>query len=267
MRRHPAVAGQFYPGDPYQLRDQLDAMFAGQVNPEPALMAMCPHAGYVYSGATAAKVLGRVEIPARVLVAGPNHRGLGADAAVMSEGSWLTPLGEVRLDAELGRALAQASPLVSEDELAHRMEHSLEVQVPLLQHLRPEFMLTPLCLGRLSLSECLELGKALAGVIKAAGEPVLMVASTDMTHYESAAAAREKDEQALARVLELDPEGLYQTVAGGRISMCGVLPTTVCLAAAKELGASRAELVEYTNSGAVTGDDRQVVGYAGVLVR
>ncbi len=267
MQRHPAVAGQFYPGDPYQLRGQLDAMFAGQVRPEPALMAMSPHAGYVFSGATAAKVLGRAEIPARVLVAGPNHRGLGAEAAVVTQGSWLTPLGQVPLDAELGRALLAASPLVSEDELAHRREHSLEVQVPLLQHLRPDFLLTPLCLGHLALEDCLELGQALAVAIREVGQPVLMVASTDMTHYESAAEAEQKDRRALERVLALDPAGLYRTVAGERISMCGVLPTTVCLTAAKELGATQAELIAYTNSGAVTGDNRQVVGYAGVLVR
>lgn len=267
MVRYPVVAGKFYPEDPYQLREQLNAFFKAEATPAPALMAMCPHAGYVYSGATAAKVLARTQIPNKIIVAGPNHTGRGARAALMSQGAWQTPLGQVELDSHLGQALKDASPLVQEDAQAHQMEHSLEVQIPLLQHLREKFLLTPLCLGGLSLSECLELGAALAKVIKAAGEPVLMVASTDMTHFESAQQAKIKDEQALERVLALDPQGLFNIVRGLNISMCGVLPTTVCLAAALELGATSAELVEYTNSGAVTGDNSDVVGYAGVVVR
>ena len=196
-------------------------------------------------------MLSRVVIPARVMVLGPNHQGLGQRVALMSRGSWLTPLGEVALDSELGAALQAASPLVSEDDLAHGQEHSLEVQVPFLQVLRPEFKLTPLCLSMLSYGQCLELGRAIATAIQGLGEPVLMVASTDMTHYESAQAAQRKDKLALERILELDPEGLYNTVAGHNISMCGVLPTTVALVAAKELGAASAELVAYTNSGQV----------------
>jgi hypothetical protein len=135
-----------------------------------------------------------------------------------------------------------------------------------LQYFRSDFLLTPLCLSHLDLASCLELGKALARAIKTVAEPVLMVASTDMTHYEPAEQAKAKDEQALKHVLDLDPEGLYNTVRSLRISMCGVLPTAVCLAAAKQLGAASAQLVEYTNSGAVSGDYQQVVGYAGLIV-
>ena len=267
MARQPAVAGQFYPGTPDELREDVSRRLAGLPAPQPALLAISPHAGYMYSGDTAAKTLGRVVIPGRVAVVGPNHRGLGAPAAVMTAGRWLTPLGALELDAELGADLMSRCDLVQEDSRAHELEHSLEVQIPFLQHLRPDFRLTPLCLGALGFEHCRRIGLALAGAVRAAGEPVLLTASTDMTHYESARAAEEKDRQALERILALDPRGLYDTVRGLGVTMCGVLPVVVCLTAALELGATRAELVEYTNSGAATGDYSQVVGYAGLIVR
>lgn len=266
MVRVPAVAGQFYPGDPAELAAQVRGYLKAAAPPAPALLAVSPHAGYIYSGAVAGQVLGRVSVPARVVVAGPNHHGLGAQAAVMSQGRWQTPLGQVELDQELGEELKGQTRLVVEDPAAHRLEHSLEVQVPFLQILRPDLRLTPLCLGRLSWPQCQEIGEALGRAIKSLGGPALMVASTDMTHYESAKAAKAKDSRAIERILALDPQGLYDTVRGLDISMCGVLPTTVCLVAALELGAAKAELVAYAHSGMVTGDDRQVVAYAGLLV-
>lgn len=184
----------------------------------------------------------------------------------MSQGQWQTPLGEVELDAELGAQLLGRCSLLSEDHAAHMFEHSLEVQVPFLQMLQPELSILPICLSFLSFSECKQIGLSLAQAIRAVGEPVLMVASTDMTHYESAKAASQKDAKALERILALDPQGLFDTVRGLGITMCGVLPTTVCLVAALSLGASHARLVEYTHSGVVTGDDSQVVGYAGLIV-
>lgn len=267
MSRAPAVAGRFYPGHPDELRAMIQGYLEPNAAPQKALLAVCPHAGYVFSGAVAGQVLSRVAIPGRVMVLGPNHQGLGQRAALMSRGSWRTPLGEVALDAELGAALKAASPLVAEDDLAHRHEHSLEVQVPFLQVLRPEFLLTPLCLSMLTYGQCVELGRAIATAITGLGEPVLLVASTDMTHYESDAQAARQDKLALQRILALDPEGLYHIVAGHNISMCGVLPTTVALVAARELGAASAELVAYTNSGKVTGDYDQVVAYAGLIIK
>lgn len=267
MLREPVVAGQFYPGSAPVLKSMIQDYLAGAPSPEPALMAISPHAGYPYSGALAGQVLSRIKIPKRVMVLGPNHRGLGESAAMMSKGSWSTPLGEVPLDQELGQALIQASRLVREDHLAHQYEHSLEVQIPFLQMLNPDFMLTPLCLSLLDLDQCLELGKAMAGVISSLGEPVLMVASSDMSHYEPAERAKERDMRAVDRILALDEKGLYNTVRSMGITMCGVIPATVCLAAAKELGASRAELVNYTNSGEASGDFSSVVGYAGLIIK
>ncbi|MCB2185514.1 MAG: AmmeMemoRadiSam system protein B [Deltaproteobacteria bacterium] len=266
MLRSPAVAGQFYPGSPHELASVVDSFLDKEATPRPAIAAICPHAGYVYSGRVAAQVLSRVEIPRRVVVLGPNHRGVGADAAVMSQGQWETPLGRVDLDPELGGILTRGGGLFLEDASAHRHEHSLEVQVPFLQALRPDFLLTPICLGQLDWPSCRELGRELARAVAGLGEPVLLVVSTDMTHYESAEMAEKKDRRAIERILALDPQGLYETVMGLRISMCGVLPTTVALVAARELGASRAELVAYTNSGVTTGDYRQVVGYAGLII-
>jgi len=267
MLRRPAVADQFYPGDPSSLRYMIDGYLKGHPQPKKALVAVSPHAGYVYSGRVAGQVLGGVEIPRRVVVLGPNHRGMGAEAAVMSQGQWLTPLGQVELDGELGALLEQNCAMVQEDSLAHQFEHSLEVQIPFLQVLRRDFLLLPLCLGHLGYNDCLEVGQGLAKAIRATGEPVLMVASTDMTHYESAEAAKEKDSKAIERILALDPRGLYDTVRGLGITMCGVLPTTVAMISAKELGASEAELVAYTNSGETSGDYQQVVGYAGLVIK
>jgi AmmeMemoRadiSam system protein B len=267
MLRRPAVADQFYPGDPSSLSYTIDGYLKGHPQPQKALVAVSPHAGYVYSGRVAGQVLGGVEIPRRVVVLGPNHRGMGADAAIMSQGQWLTPLGQVELDAELGALLKENCALAAEDAHAHQFEHSLEVQIPFLQVLRRDFLLTPLCLGHLGYSECQELGQGLALAVKAISEPVLMVASTDMTHYESAEAAKQKDTKAIERILALDPRGLFDTVQGLGITMCGVLPTTVAMIAALELGASEAELIAYTNSGETSGDFQQVVGYAGLIIK
>jgi hypothetical protein len=204
-----------------------------------------------------------VEVPRRVIVLGPNHTGLGKAAALWPGGAWRLPSGDVPIDAELTAALA-ASPLVEVDPEAHLLEHSLEVQVPFLARARPDVAIAALCLGPLSYEQCEELGEHVARA--AAGAGALVVASSDMSHYVPAETAREKDHRAIARILALDPHGLYDVVRRERITMCGIVPTTVMLVAAKALGATKAELVRYANSGDVNGDTRQVVGYAGVLI-
>lgn len=266
MVREPAVAGRFYPGSSAQLQAEVDAMLAGDVAPFEAKLAICPHAGYVFSGATAGKVLGRVNVPRRVILIGPNHQGVGRPVAMMSQGQWKTPLGLVELDEAMGALLQKHGPFIEEDDTAHRYEHSLEVMVPFLQRRQADLLLTPICLMAINAEDCLTVGQVIAEAIKEIGEPVLIVASTDMSHYISASKAKEQDDKAIERVLELDPVGLHKTVIGGGISMCGVVPTAVGLAAAKDLGARTAELVDYTHSGKVTGDDREVVAYAGMIV-
>ncbi len=261
--RQPAVAGRFYPGDGRALARDLDRLLVPADAKVRALGVVAPHAGYVYSGAVAGSVYGKVDVPGRVVVLGPNHTGLGLPAALSPAGAWRTPLGDVPVDAELSDALA-ACPLVEPDRAAHLHEHSLEVQVPFLQRVRPDVRVAALCLGHLDYAGCAELGRAVARAAGPAG--ALVVASSDMSHYIPAAEAREKDLRALERVLALDPEGLYRVVHRERITMCGIIPATVMLVAARELGATRAELVRYAHSGEVTGDDEAVVGYAGVIV-
>ncbi len=266
MLRAPAVAGQFYPGRPDALREQLAKLVPADVEKRPAFGVMAPHAGYIYSGGVAGKLFAGIAIPREVVILGPNHHGVGAQIAVDTRSGWALPLGNVPIAAELAAAVLAACPLAAADTEAHRCEHSLEVQVPFLQFLDGSFAIVPICLGRVPLEQLLELGDGLAAAMRTRETLPLMVASSDMTHYESADAARHKDQLALKHVLDLDPEGLYRTVRAERISMCGVLPTVVMLRAALALGATRGELVAYANSGDVNGDRRQVVGYAGVVV-
>jgi MEMO1 family protein len=266
MMRAPAVAGQFYPGNSTVLAAELSRLIPSVAERRLALGVMSPHAGYVYSGAVAGRTFAAVTIPPEVVILGPNHHGVGHQAAVYSRGGWEMPLGVVPIAEQLAEAVLTACPMTAADPAAHRFEHSLEVQVPFLQALAGELAIVPICIGRLPLEVLLALGDGLAVALRTRPVRPLLVASTDMTHYESGEAARRKDELALRHVLDLDPAGLYRTVSANRISMCGVLPTVIMLQAAKALGASRAELACYANSGDVTGDQREVVGYAGVIV-
>ncbi|MDF1615336.1 AmmeMemoRadiSam system protein B [Desulfurivibrio dismutans] len=270
MIRTPAVAHQFYPGDAEVLRELLTRLVpqtTTTTQSRPARAVIMPHAGYVYSGKVAGETVARVTIPEDVVVMGPNHHGLGAPAALMTTGSWEMPLGEVKINAELAALIRRHGPEISDDERAHLREHSLEVLLPFLQFRQPGLRMVPLCLARLSLADCRLIGRALAAALDDYQQPVLLAASTDMSHYETRAAATAKDHLAIERVLALDPEGLYQTVAERQISMCGVIPTVITLFAALATGATEAELVRYSDSGEASGDTSQVVGYAGFVIR
>lgn len=267
MVRSAVVAGKFYPAEESALRGMVDGFLAAGKGGDSAIGIVSPHAGYLYSGAIAGLTFGMTQVPERVVILGPNHQGVGHPAAVYPAGSWRTPLGEIAIDEELSEAILREIPLLGRDPLAHRYEHSLEVQVPFIQSRAPGARIAALCLAAVPLSELLAIGEGMARVIAGCSEKVLMVASSDMSHYVPAGIARQKDGLALDRILALDPEGLWQTVRQERISMCGVAPVTVMLAAARQLGARNASLVRYGNSGEVTGDQEQVVGYAGVVVR
>lgn len=263
MLREPAVAGRFYPGNPARLAADVDGYLRTDAARLPALGLVAPHAGYTYSGAIAGEVYRKVVIPPRVVVLGPNHTGLGAMASLWPGGRWRTPLGEVEIDDGLTDVLTDA-PGIEIDDQAHLHEHSLEVQVPFLQRSQPALTLAAICLGPLSWRGCEDLGRAVGRAAAAAG--ALVVASSDMSHYVSAAEAREKDRRAIDRMLALDPAGLFDVVRREKISMCGFVPATVMLVAALEMGATAAELVRYGHSGEVTGDDAQVVGYAAIRI-
>ena len=266
--REPAAAGRFYAGDGATLARDVSGFLsasAGDAAPEPSIMLMGPHAGYVYSGAIAGRTYARVRVPSRAIVLCPNHTGLGARRSVWPTGRWRLPGGDVPVDAELAAAVRDAAGL-EDDRLAHLREHSLEVHLPFLRARRSDVAIVPICLGPLTLDHCRDIGSGIADAVRRSNLEVLIVASTDMSHYISADRARELDALALGAVQQLDPEALYRTVKENDISMCGYIPTTVALFASRELGARRAELVCYGNSGDVSGDYDQVVGYAGVAV-
>jgi len=267
--REPAVAGRFYPASPAELHRTLDTLLAHSSptgGERPALLAVVPHAGYVYSGQIAAATFARLDVPRHVLVLCPNHTGLGRARALWSRGAWRTPLGEVEVAEDLTACLQRHARL-DDDQLAHVHEHAIEVELPLLERRQPGVRIAPLCLQQASLDECLKLGADLAEGIRAFGEPVLIVCSTDMSHYVRADVAAKLDRLALDQIEALDPSGLYRCVVEHRISMCGFIPTTVGLSAARALGAAHAELVQYGNSGETSGDFERVVGYAGAVVR
>lgn len=267
MMRAPAVADRFYPGDLEQLRSAMEVLVPAVAEDEQqqALMVVMPHAGYIYSGATAGKTISRVRVPETALILGPNHHGRGGALALGTD-DWQMPMGTVPIDGQLAAAILRHSSRVVKDSEAHGPEHSLEVQVPFLHQAQPGLRIVPLVVGRVDYEHCQSVARELATAIRECGHPVLIVASTDMSHYESRAQGAQKDRLAIERILALDPQGLYTTVFDHRISMCGVIPTTLALLIALELGATRAELVHYTDSGEVSGDIRQVVGYAGLII-
>ncbi len=266
MIRQPAVSGRFYPNDPDALREEVQRHIDASAAPQPALGVVVPHAGFMYSGGVAGSVYSHIEIPQTVLLLGPNHTVQGRPIALMSRGSWSMPFGDLEIDTELAEALMNHFPDVQDDAEAHQQEHSLETQLPFLHYFQKDFKFVPVCLQRLSLDDIARLATAVVKSVRAVNKPVLLVASSDMTHYESHQSASQKDRMAIERILELDPGGLYETVRSNRISMCGIIPVTTLLMACRELGASHAELKKYATSGEVSGDMDQVVGYAGMVV-
>jgi MEMO1 family protein len=268
MIRKPAVAGRFYPADRETLKGDLIKLTKGQSPPdEPRGIALLvPHAGYMYSGRVAGATFTAVRLARRSVILCPNHTGLGEGIAVDDEGLWETPLGQVSVDSPLARAVLARSREARSDRIAHRLEHSLEVELPFLQHLLGEISFVPICVGTLDLAALLDLGRSVASAVQADGGDVLIVISSDMSHYIPAAAAATIDHKAIERIVALDPEGLHRVVRENDISMCGVAPAVAGLEAARCLGAQRGRLVAYSHSGETTGDQSSVVGYAGVAV-
>ena len=267
MTRQPVVSDQFYPGNPAVLQQTLTTLIPAvpEEQKQSALAVIVPHAGYVYSGAVAGETFARVKVPETALILGPNHTGNGQTLA-LGISDWDMPLGPVPIERRLAVSILRNSEIIVDDDVAHQQEHSLEVQVPFLQYLQKNLKIVPIVVSHISYADCRRAAHDLASAVREFGEQVLMVASTDMTHYEPRRSASAKDHLALERVLALDPHGLYETVVGNRISMCGIMPTTITLLAALELGATQAELVRYTDSGEVSGDTNQVVGYAGLVI-
>ena len=264
--RHPAVAGRFYPGKPEALRQELRSYIVPSETKLRAVGCVSPHAGYMYSGHVAGSVYSSLELPKRFIILCPNHTGMGEPLAMMSRGSWLTPLGEVPVDTTLAEALLTDLPLIREDECAHAAEHAIEVQLPFLQLLVPDLTFVPIAVGTGRFPALEALGSAIASVVSASGDRVLVIASSDMNHYESDQVTRIKDARAIERILALDPPGLHEVVISQNISMCGMGPTVAMLTAALTLGAKQAQLIRYATSADVSGDRDYCVGYAGIVV-
>jgi len=263
--RPAVVAGQFYPGRAEDLATMVRGLLPRAVRTEGrTLLAMVPHAGYVYSGKVAGQTLGRASLPQSLLLLGPNHTGRGARLAVWAEGTWQLPGGGLQVDDRLAQRLMAAEPRLLADHAAHQAEHSLEVVLPFLRAVEPETSILPVAVAETDLPTLLDVGRTVGQALR--GQQVGIVVSSDMSHYVTRERAKALDSMALDRVLALDPEGLYMVVRQQGISMCGVLPMTLGLAAALEMGATRAELAAYDTSGSASGDYDQVVGYAGVLV-
>lgn len=276
--RRPSQAGMFYAGTAQALRAQIEGCFTHKLGPGklPKVMErklqtivglVCPHAGYMYSGPVAAHAYYNLAAdgkPDVVVLFGPNHTGRGSALAMMMEGVWRTPLGDVEIDTSIANLILKESGIIDADDSAHAFEHSIEVQLPFLQYLYGStFKFVPICFLMQDLQSCREVGTAVAKAL--ADKNALVIASTDMTHYEPQKTAEQKDKAALEAALNLDAESLYSTVEARHISMCGCGPTVAAITAAKALNAKKAELLCYKTSGDITGDYFSVVGYASLM--
>jgi len=275
--RSPAVAGSWYSGNPKGLRTQIEELFIHRQGPgslpqtvkegpRNLVGLVVPHAGYMASGPVAAHAyynLAKDGKPDIIVIFGPNHTGRGSALSIMKEGFWRTPLGEVEIDTETADRILQVSQIVDVDDIAHTYEHSIELQLPFLQYLYgSEFKFVPICFMMQDLESSREVGKAVAEALK--GKNALVIASTDMTHYEPQERAENKDKIAIDAALKMDETQYYHVVEAYGISTCGYGPTIAVITAAKELGAKKANLLCYKTSGDILGDRSAVVGYASI---
>lgn len=271
--RTPVVAGQFYQAEDLALKRQIEGLLGDALEKKDqpkvdVIACVLPHAGYMYSGHVAARTVARINIKEKVIMLGPNHTGYGAPFSLMSEGIWQTPLGKIEIDSVLAKKILNQSQHLEDDIEAHLDEHSLEVQLPFLQYFKADFQIVPIIVFAEKLKILQRIGQDIASAIIEANlkSSVMIIASSDLTHYEPQAQAVKKDQEAINAILELNEEALTQKVEKLNISMCGLAPVTVMLAAAKSLGAKSAELIKYQTSGDIIGDKSSVVGYAGITI-
>lgn len=266
--RMPVVAGQFYSKDNKRLRAEIATLVDKKLVAKEIVGAILPHAGYIYSGKVAATTIASSIIRDRIIILGPNHTGYGKPFGIMTQGSWQVPFGPVEIDTELAKNILKDSDYLEDDSLSHLYEHSIEVELPLLQYFKENFKFVPISISTEELSVYQKIGFQIAQTIKKLKleNQVTIIASSDMTHYESQPATEQKDKQALEAILKLDEVGLIEAIEKMNISMCGYVPTIIMLVAAKSLGAKRGELISYQTSGDITGDFHSVVGYAGVII-
>ena len=275
--RRPVQAGAFYEATKKSLKQQISNCFTSKLGPgglpevneagsRHIIGLVCPHAGYMFSGPVAAHAYGRLAAdgkPDTVIIFGPNHTGHGSGVAIMNEGFWRTPLGDAEVDTEMANRIAKESRIVDVDDSAHSFEHSIEVQIPFLQYLYDStFKFVPVCFLMQDISTAKEVGQAAAKVVR--GKNAVIIASSDLTHYEPQEDAAMKDHDVLQAVEALDEVRFNQTVESRRVTACGAGPIMALMFASKELGVKEARLLCYKTSGDVIGDYSRVVGYAAV---
>jgi AmmeMemoRadiSam system protein B len=267
LKRSPAVAGQFYHGNSSRLHQQVENYIVKGARREKVIAVVSPHAGLVYSGSVAGAVYSSMDFPETFILIGPNHTGLGAQVSMMASGEWEIPTGVFRIDEKISHKISVYVPLVTKDTKAHMFEHSLEVQLPFIAYFSKDAKIVPIIILSAAVEECKVIGEGIARAVKDIGSSVVIVASSDMSHYVPDDIARKKDSKAIDRILSLDPEGLYETVEKEKISMCGYIPVATMLYAAEALGAQSARLIKYATSAEISGDYEHVVGYAGIVLR
>jgi AmmeMemoRadiSam system protein B len=265
--RNPAVSGRFYSADPIQLIEDIKTYTIKSLEKKSVLGIISPHAGFIYSGKVAGSVYSSIKIPETVILIGPNHTGEGPPVSIMTKGCWKSPFGSIEIDEKLAQILIDGEPIFKKDTQAHIKEHSLETQLPFLQFFRKNIKIVPICLKRIGFDQCTQIGQSIADSIKKYDKEVLIVASSDMSHFESHDKTVKKDRLAIDHILDLDPRGLYSTVKEKQITMCGINPAVCMLTACAKMGSKKANLIQYKTSGEVNGDMERVVGYAGITVQ
>ncbi|RJP28828.1 MAG: AmmeMemoRadiSam system protein B [Candidatus Omnitrophota bacterium] len=266
--RNPVVSGQFYPNSANEIKKQLNSFIAAPGQIYEAIGCLMPHAGYIYSGKVATLTAASMHIKETVFLLGPNHTGYGSPFSIMAKGSWKTPMGDVEIDDAISNKLLENCNLLTDDASAHMFEHSLEVELPILQFFNKNFKIIPITMSSDDINELKKVGEAIAGCIKSSGaeQKSLIIASSDLTHYEDIDSARKKDNIAIDSILKLDENGLMKNIKEYGISMCGYMPAITMISAAKLLNAKKTKLISYTTSAENSGDESSVVGYAGIVI-
>ena len=266
MIREYVVAGQFYPSNPENLKEDIERLKPKENSKVSAKGIIIPHAGYMYSGKVAVSTINKVKPKKKVIILGPNHTGIGETFSVFSEGEWKMPFGNIKIDASLARNIIGDASVIKEDYSAHLHEHSIEVELPILQYFFGDFEFVPVVCGISGINQYQEVANRIYKAIINMQDDILIVASSDMTHYEDDSSARKKDSLAIESILKLDEKELIKRVEEYNISMCGIAPVSILLHCCKLLKASKAEVVLYQTSGDASGDYSSVVGYLGAIV-
>ena len=267
MIREPVVSGQFYPDEKGDLELTIAEFSSKESSKIDAKGVVLPHAGYIYSGKVAATTVGRVKEKKRILILGPNHACRGVEFGIWPKGKWIIPGKEIEVDSQLAEEILSKGNLVEESYASHQNEHSIEVQLPILAHFFSDFKIVPISCMQASIDHYKDVAKQIFSAIKAYSKELLIVASTDLTHYEPDATVRRKDSSAISAIINLDENELIRTVHDNKISMCGLAPVAILISILKMLGASKAQVALYQTSADFSKDYTSAVGYVGIIIK